>query len=64
MAMKKRPEDHILTTPDPEEFRCKKCNPNGWNRTGFILKGYINCSTTNMWGVPCGECIDGWKENG
>ena len=60
--LKKRPEDYILTQPDPEKFRCKNCNYSGFNRTGMKPRGYCGASTISMWGSPCDKCIDGWKE--
>ncbi len=47
---------------DFKECRCLKCNSSGWNRTGIIPTNYCGVSTTLMWGHPCDECIDGWKE--
>ena len=60
--MKRRPEDHILTTPDPEEFRCPNCNPKGWNRTGQQLPENNAIIGKYMWGVACLQCIEGWRE--
>ena len=60
--MKKRPEDHILSTQDPEKFRCPYCNPNGWNRTGMVPAKDIHRIGSFMWGSQCLRCIDGWRE--
>lgn len=61
--MKERPSDHPLIREDPEEFRCLKCNPTGWNRTGRIPPGVDETDTETMWGVPCFECVKGWRED-
>ena len=62
--MKKRPEGQILIVPDPVEFRCPNCNPNGWNRTGRIQPVPEETDTPSMWGKICIYCNDGWMELG
>ncbi len=58
-----RPKDYDPREPDPLEYRCSKCNPGGFNRTGITPLGYLGSSTTSMYGKICeNDCIDGWKE--
>ena len=48
-----RPEGYDFARPDPEEFRCMRCNPHGMNRTGWMpIRLYGNTSTC-VESVPC-----------
>ncbi len=58
--MATRPEGFDYGKPDPPEIRCRACNPDGMNRTGWKPLGYIGASTTGMFAVPCpAACRDG-----
>ncbi len=57
--MKIRPDGFDFNTPDPEEWRCPSCNHDGMNRTGWRPLGYIGSSTTTVYAVTCGHCVNG-----
>lgn len=50
-----RPSGFDYTKPDDPDYRCPRCNRNGFNRTGLILFGYVGATTTLGYGVPCTE---------
>ena len=57
-----RPVNYPHDQPDPEEFRCMKCNANGWNKTGNIGTGFLQTKgETTILGHKCPCCEDGWK---
>ena len=57
-----RPVNYPHDQPDPEEFRCKECNSNGWNKTGNIGTGFLQTKRyTTILGYKCPYCEDGWK---
>ncbi len=53
MADRPRPEGFNYSIPDPIAARCKRCNPDGMNRTGLKTVAYVGASVTSMYGIRC-----------
>lgn len=58
--MTPRPEGFDYSKPDPEEIRCKWCNPNGMNRTGLMPIRYYGNTSSIVESVVCpNRCKNG-----
>lgn len=60
---KPRPKGCDYNIPDPENDRCKVCNPDGLNRTGLKPIKWYGASTTTVIGIRCPKnCKNGLIE--